>query len=265
MAKSSTTQTSSEITLSKRAFWYFFGYHAWQVIKKFGLWTVIATAAGTSVNLIRTAKIFGMSDGELGLAFLRPAPYVAACFVTAVVLHGMIRGLISTLSTKYRLTPQGVMLELGWLTRTTTVVSFEQIQRMTIVSNPYDRLLKAAYINLDLIGGANSIQLEAIDKTSVEDLYDVLANARMQALRTVALNTLELERKLVEPEKKARKRTGYRTATEKQTTTYKKPAPKKVAKKPTAKAAPKKSPRSRAAKSKRATSRAARQSQPVST
>lgn len=157
------------------------------------------------------------------------------------------------------------MLELGWLTRTTTVVSFEQIQRMTIVSNPYDRLLKAAYINLDLIGGANSIQLEAIDKTSVEDLYDVLANARMQALRTVALNTLELERKLVEPEKKARKRTGYRTATEKQTTTYKKPAPKKVAKKPTAKAAPKKSPRSRAAKSKRATSRAARQSQPVST
>lgn len=266
MAKSSTTQNSSEIMLSKRAFWYFFGYHAWQVIKKFGLWVVIATAAGTSVNLIRTGKIFGMSDGELGVAFLKPVPYVAAGFVTAVVLYGVIRGLISTLSTKYRLTPQGVMLELGWMNRTTTLVSFEQIQRMTIVSNPYDRMLKASYINLDLIGGANAIQLEAIDKSAVEDLYEVLAASRMQALQAVALQTLELERKLIE---NTSKRSVVKA--EKAQTTKKKSTSAKARKKSAAAGSKKKTPakkptRSRTKKnatSKRAATRAARQSQPI--
>ena len=262
MAKS-TTQTLSEITLSKRAFWYFYGYHAWQVIKKFGLWIVILTVAGTSVNLIRTAKIFGMSDAELAVAFLKPVPYVAAGFAAAVILYGLIRGLTSTLTTKYRLTPQGVMLELGWMNRTTTLVSFEQIQRMTIVSNPYDRMLKASYINLDLIGGANAIQLEAIDKSAVEDLYEVLAASRMQALQAVALQTLELERKLIE---NTSKRSVVR-AEKAQTTDKKKSSGKKSTRSATKKKAPAKKPARakspKSPKSKRAVSRTARRSEPV--
>ncbi|MEI7818775.1 MAG: PH domain-containing protein [bacterium] len=170
-----TKGSSAEIKLSPRAFLYFLGYFAWKVFAKFILWLFIGTAAAISISLIRSNKIYGMSDKELGLAFISPLPFVFGAFILVILIYAVGRSLIATYKTHYSLTPRGVMLESGWLTRTTTLITFEQIQKMTVISNPYDRIFKSAYIHLDLMGGGNGVDLEAVDHSVVADLRDILS------------------------------------------------------------------------------------------
>lgn len=208
---SSTKDTS--IKLSKRALLYFFGYHWWAAFKKLFLWVLIFMVAATALSLIRSAQIFGMADGDIAQAFLSPLPRVLAGFVALITVYALIRAIVSAKSTKYAFTPKGVVIQSGWPTRRTTIVDYGHIQKMTIVSNPFDRMLRAAYVQLDLIGGAPGVLLEAVDAQAVKDIQEKLSipnNALLAAVTPALEKPQETEKNhakktLKKPEKKATK------------------------------------------------------------
>lgn len=167
----------TSISLSKYAFWYFLGYHAWQVVRKLTLWVVVLTIAVTAFGLIKTGQISGMNDQQIAVQFASPLPRVLLVIASLALVYGLLRATIATLTTRYNLTRQGIMTQSGWITRKTTIVSYSQIQKMTIVANPYDRIFKSAYIYLDLVGGATGISLEAIDSKAVQNLQAKLGRS----------------------------------------------------------------------------------------
>lgn len=181
--------------------------------------------AATAIGLIRSAQIFGMADDEIARAFLAPLPRVAAGFLALITLYALLRAVVSTLSTKYAFTPKGVVIQTGWPTRRTTIVDYSHIQKMTIVSNPFDRMLRAAYVQLDLIGGAPGVLLEAVDAQAVKDIQQKLSIPN-NALLAAVTPALEKPKKLA---KKPRVKKA-KTLTQKRSKT-KKPSAKKVTKK----------------------------------
>jgi len=173
--KNSSTSKETTIKLSRWAFLYFFGYHWWSTFKKFILWVLIIMVGVTAIGLIRSAKIFGMADQDIARAFLSPLPRVMAIFLVAISLYSLLRAIISAFTTNYTFTPKGVVIRAGWPTRRTTIIDYGHIQKMTIVSNPFDRFLKSSYVQLDLIGGAPGILLEAVDSKVAEDIQEKLS------------------------------------------------------------------------------------------
>jgi len=173
--KNSSTSKETTIKLSRWAFLYFFGYHWWSTFKKFILWVLIIMVGATAISLIRSAKIFGMADQDIARAFLSPLPRVMAVFLVAISLYSLLRAIISAFTTNYTFTPKGVVIQAGWPTRRTTIVDYGHIQKMTIVSNPFDRFLKSSYVQLDLIGGAPGVLLEAVDSKVAEDIQEKLS------------------------------------------------------------------------------------------
>ncbi len=206
-AKSPGSTKDTSIKLSRRALLYFFGYHWWAAFKKLILWVLILIVAATALSLIRSAQIFGMADGDIAKAFLSPLPRALAAFLALITMYALIRALVSAKSTKYAFTPKGVVIQSGWPTRRTTIVDYNHIQKMTIVSNPFDRMLRAAYVQLDLIGGAPGVLLEAVDAQAVKDIQAKLSipNNALLAAVTPALE------KPTEPKKVARKPKKKRT------------------------------------------------------
>ncbi len=172
------------IPRSPRAFWYHLGYFFTRSVKNLLFWVIFVTVAITAFRLIRSAKAFGISDAEIAQAFLEPFNIVLPVFFGSILLYAIIRGIISTLTTRYNLTPQGILLETGWWTKRTVIVSYDQIQKMTIVANPYDRMLRSSYIYLDLIGGGYGISLEAVDAKAVGDLQKKLTGSSAPRLST---------------------------------------------------------------------------------
>ncbi|MDQ5944552.1 MAG: Bacterial domain [Patescibacteria group bacterium] len=237
MARQNKTSTSKDtsIQLSKRALLYFFGYHWWAAFKKLILWVLILIVATTALGLIRSAEIFGMADEDIAKSFLNPMPRSLAAFLAIITVYALIRAIISTKSTKYAFTPKGVVIQSGWPTRRTTIVDYGHIQKMTIVSNPFDRMLRAAYVQLDLIGGAPGVLLEAVDAQAVKDIQEKLSipNHALLAAVTPALE------KPKEPMKDSEKKPAKKTS--KKATKPKKTAPKKTTTKASAKKTTKKS------------------------
>ena len=166
-----------DIALSRHAFFYFFGLYAWSIFKKLVLWLLILTVAYTSYQLFKSTKVFGASDAELAQAFLEPLPRVGAGFAIFIGIYSLIRAVIATRSTHYSMTPKGIIIETGWWTRRTVIVDYAQIQKMTIVTNPFDRAFKARYIYLDLIGGSAGVALEAVNADAVADIQGKLSIA----------------------------------------------------------------------------------------
>lgn len=166
-----------DIALSRHAFFYFFGLYAWGIFKKLVLWLLILTVAYTSYQLFKSTKVFGASDAELTQAFLEPLPRVGAGFAIFIGIYSLIRAVIATRSTHYSMTPKGIIIETGWWTRRTVIVDYAQIQKMTIVTNPFDRAFKARYIYLDLIGGSAGVALEAVNADAVADIQGKLSIA----------------------------------------------------------------------------------------
>lgn len=183
MARSHTPTT---IALSSRAFWYFLGYHTWQAIRRWALWIIVLCVAVTSFGLIKTGQISGMNDKQIASAFLSGIIPALTILVIGAAIYGLIRATMATFTTRYHLTRQGIMTEVGWLTQRTTIVNYDQIQKMTIVANPFDRVLGSAYIHLDLIGGGQGVALEAIDAKAVSNLQQRLSlpSAAVQQIST---------------------------------------------------------------------------------
>lgn len=169
------TQTPTSIPLSSRAFWYFLGYHTWQAIRRWTLWVIVLGVAVTSFGLIKTGQISGMNDKQIASAFLDGVLPAFTVLVIGSVLYALIRATIATFTTRYHLARQGILTEVGWLTKRTTIINYDQIQKMTIVANPFDRVLGSAYIHLDLIGGGQGVALEAIDAKAVSNLQQKLS------------------------------------------------------------------------------------------
>ncbi len=170
-----------DIALSRHAFFYFFGLYAWGAFKKLVLWLLIITVAYTSYQLFKSTKVFGASDAELTKAFLEPLPRVGGFFTVFIGIYALIRAIIATRTTHYSMTPKGIIIETGWWTRRTVVVDYAQIQKMTIVTNPFDRAFQARYIYLDLIGGTAGVALEAVNADAVSDIQGKLSIAAPQA------------------------------------------------------------------------------------
>lgn len=195
----------TSIKLSRRALLYFFGYHWWAAFKKLILWVLILIVAVTALSLIRSAQIFGMADGDIAKAFLSPFPRALAVFLAAITVYALIRAIVSAKSTKYAFTPKGVVIQSGWPTRRTTIVDYSHIQKMTIVSNPFDRMLRAAYVQLDLIGGAPGVLLEAVDAQAVKDIQAKLSipnNALLAAVTPPLEKAIETKASKPKPNKK---------------------------------------------------------------
>ncbi len=218
LRKNTSTTKDTAIKLSKWSLLYFFGYHWWAALKKLILWVLVITVAITAIGLIRSTHIFGMADNEIARAFLAPLPRVCAAFLALITIYALLRAVISTLSTKYAFTPKGVVIQSGWPTRRTTIVDYGHIQKMTIVSNPFDRLLRATYIQLDLIGGAPGVLLEAVDSRAVKDVQAKLSIPN-HALLAAATPVLDSPKPLVKRAK--------RPAAAKKATSKKKPSTKR--------------------------------------
>lgn len=163
-------QTAATIKLSNRAFFYFAGYFAWQFFRKLVFIVLIAVVAVTAYRLIGSAQVFGMADTEIAKEFAAPLPRVAAIFLMFTGIYAVIRASIATKTTKYTLTRKGLIVETGWWSHKTTVVDYAQIQKMTIVTNPFDRIFHARYIYLDMIGGGSGVILEAVDAEAVDTI-----------------------------------------------------------------------------------------------
>lgn len=242
MARQTKTQhpaKDTSIKLSRRALLYFFGYHWWAAFKKLILWVLILVVAATALSLIRSAQIFGMADGDIAKAFLTPFPRALAAFLVIISLYALIRAIVSAKSTKYAFTPKGVVIQSGWPTRRTTIVDYSHIQKMTIVSNPFDRMLRAAYVQLDLIGGAPGVLLEAVDAQAVKDIQAKLSipnNALLAAVTPPLEKPIETKKIQPKPEKKnvAKPKTGKKKPVTTQSAT-KKPVKKASLKKTPAK------------------------------
>jgi membrane protein YdbS with pleckstrin-like domain len=208
MARQTNTQSSAKdtsIKLSKRALLYFFGYHWLAAFKKLILWVLILIVAATALSLIRSAQIFGMADADIAKAFLSPFPRALTAFLAVITVYALIRAIVSAKSTKYAFTPKGVVIQSGWPTRRTTIVDYSHIQKMTIVSNPFDRMLRAAYVQLDLIGGAPGVLLEAVDAQAVKDIQVKLSipnNALLAAVTPALEKPIETKKSKLKPEKK---------------------------------------------------------------
>jgi uncharacterized membrane protein YdbT with pleckstrin-like domain len=235
--KNAKTGKDVTIQLSKRALLYFFGYHFWEAFKKFVLWMLVITVAITAVGLIRSAQIFGMPDSEIATAFLAPLPRVAAAFLAVVMIYALIRAIVSTLTTKYAFTPKGVVIQSGWPTRRTTIVDYAHIQKMTIVSNLFDRMLNATYVQLDLIGGAPGVLLEAVDAQAVKNIQEKLSIPNHALLSAVTpTSPMALTEKKAKPTRKSpAKRTNHKRPKTKKTA--KKLSKPKTQKTPSTKAA----------------------------
>lgn len=171
------TPKTGTIALSRRAFLYFFGLYAWGMFKKLFFWVLVLTVAYTSYQLFKSTKVFGASDAEIARAFAAPLPRVAGAFAIFIVSYATIRAIIATRTTNYALTAKGVIVETGWWTRRTIIVDYSQIQKMTIVTNPFDRMFQARYIYLDLIGGTAGVALEAVDADAVANIQGKLSIA----------------------------------------------------------------------------------------
>jgi membrane protein YdbS with pleckstrin-like domain len=254
--KNAKTGKDVTIQLSKRAFFYFFGYHFWEAFKKYVLWMLVITVAITAVNLIRSAQIFGMPDSEIATAFLAPLPRVAAGFLAVVMIYALIRAIVSTLTTKYAFTPKGVVIQSGWPTRRTTIVDYAHIQKMTIVSNLFDRMLNATYVQLDLIGGAPGVLLEAVDAQAVKNIQEKLSipnNALLSAVTPTA--PLTLTEKKAKPVRKSHTKRAIQKRPN-----AKRPSKPKAKKTPSTKAASarKKSPKTKTVNKKSSTNNIAK-------
>lgn len=173
--KSTTLTKGAPIPLSHRASFYFFMYFWWVAFKKLILWTLIAVVAITAIGLIRNTQIFGMSDQDIARAFIRPLPHAFATLVIIISVYSLVRSIISSRTTKYIFSAKSVIIQSGWPTRRTTIVDYTQIQKMTIVSNPLDRALQATYVQLDLVGGAPGVLLEAVDDRAIKDIQKKLS------------------------------------------------------------------------------------------
>lgn len=188
MAGQTKSKQEAPIQLSRRAVLYFFGYHWWAAFKKLFLWVLILIVAITALSLTRSAQIFGMADGDIAKAFIAPLPYTLVIFISVITVYALLRAVISAKTTKYAFTPKGVVIQSGWPTRRTTIVDYAHIQKMTIVSNSFDRMLRAAYVQLDLIGGAPGILLEAVDSRAVNDIQERLSIPNNALLAAVTSN-----------------------------------------------------------------------------
>lgn len=184
MARKKKEEPTTRIPRSRRAFWYHLGYYFWRAFKKLIFWVVFFTVALTAIDLIRKSKAFGISDSEMAKAFLEPFREVLPIFVGIILVYAIIRAIIATFNTFYDLTPSGILVRTGWWTKRTVIVSYDQIQKMTIVANPFDRVLKSTYIYLDLIGGGLGISLEAVDAKAVTDLQQKLTTVTVPRLTT---------------------------------------------------------------------------------
>lgn len=166
----SMAQTVATIELSRRAFLYFAGYYAWQFFRKLVFIVLIIMVAITAYRLIGSAQVFGMADTEIAKAFTAPLPKVAGVFFIFTCVYAIFRAGIATKTTKYTLTRKGLIVETGGWSHKTTVVDYAQIQKMTIVTNPFDRIFHARYIYLDMIGGGSGVILEAVDAEAVDTI-----------------------------------------------------------------------------------------------
>lgn len=179
------------IALSKRAFFYFATYHFWQFFKKVVWYALIAMVAITAYRLISSSRIFGMSDAEIAREFAAPLPMVALAVCGATLLYGIIRGVMSAKTTHYTASSRGLIIETGWWTRKTVILDYSQIQKMTIVTNPFDRIFHSRYIYLELIGGGPGVILEAVNAAAVESIQKRLTNS-MRKLGTANKHLQEL-------------------------------------------------------------------------
>ncbi|MBP9827022.1 PH domain-containing protein [Candidatus Saccharibacteria bacterium] len=194
----STSGTS--INLSSRAWFYFFGYHFYQILKKYAFWVLMASVLLTTYRIIRTSQVFGMSEKDMALAYLEPLPIFAKWFIAIVGLLAIVKAVVQTFSTHYNLTRSGLVVESGLITKHTTIVALDQIQKITIISNPFDRLLKTAYLHVDLIGGAPGIGLEAIDADTVRDI-----RGKLDGSRTKLIASTPEPKQVLLPKRKKRK------------------------------------------------------------
>lgn len=177
-------QTAATIQLSNRAFFYFAGYYAWQFFRKLVFIVLIIMVAVTAYRLIGSAQVFGMADTEIAKAFAAPLPMVAGVFFILTCAYAVIRASIASKTTKYTLTRKGLIVETGWWSHKTTIVDYAQIQKMTIVTNQFDRIFHARYIYLDMIGGGSGVILEAVDAAAVD-----IIQARLTTISPALITT----------------------------------------------------------------------------
>ena len=169
-------QKINSIELSPRAFWYFLGYYSWNIIKRFTVVLLIATTTYAAVGLIRNGNAFGASDGEILAAFLKPLPRVLPIYFGLIFVYALIRSLTDVRCNHYNVTAQGLVIETGFLTKHITVINYNHIQKMTIVANVFDRLLKSTTVHIELVGlTAAPVALEAVDITFAKEFQKQLA------------------------------------------------------------------------------------------
>jgi len=154
----------NSIKLSKYAYGYFLGYYFWNIVKRFTILILMVTTVWAAVGLIRTGNAFGASDSEILSAFARPLPRVFLIFGAVAFVYALIRATVDYKFNRYTVSPQGLIIETGFLTKHITVVSYAHIQKMTIVANPFDRILKSTTIHIELVGlSAGTVALEGVD------------------------------------------------------------------------------------------------------
>ena len=194
--------------------------------------------AVTAYRLIGSAEVFGMADTEIAKAFAAPLPKVAAIFFLVTCAYAIIRASIASKTTKYTLTRKGLIVETGWWSRKTTIVDYAQIQKMTIVTNQFDRIFHARYIYLDMIGGGSGVILEAVDAAAVDTIQ-----ARLTTISPALITppkTKALTNKTTKPRTKKIPKTPAKTPTKKtapkpKSKPKKKPTPKKTSRQTQAK------------------------------
>lgn len=173
----------SKIELSSRAFWYFLGYYIWNIIKRYTIGLFVITTVGSSVSLIRSGRALGASDSELLTTWAKPLPKVIPIYLGLVLFYSLIRAITDIKCNRYTLSPQGLVIETGFLSKHITVVSYAHIQKMTIVANPFDRLLRATTVHIELVGHSVApIALEAVDISFAKEFQQQLST-KLQSQR----------------------------------------------------------------------------------
>lgn len=166
----------SKIELSPRAFWYFLGYYIWNVLKRYTIALLVITTVWSSVGLIRSGRALGASDGELLTTWTKPLPKVIPVYLGLIFIYSLIRAITDIKCNRYTLSPQGLVIETGFLSKHITVVAYAHIQKMTIVANPFDRLLRSTTVHIELVGhSAAPIALEGVDISFAKEFQQQLS------------------------------------------------------------------------------------------
>lgn len=231
-------QATATIKLSNRAFFYFAGYYAWQFFRKLVFIVLIIMVAVTAYRLIGSAQVFGMADTEIAKAFAAPLPTVAGVFFLFTCVYAIIRASIAAKTTKYTLTRKGLIVETGWWSHKTTIVDYTQIQKMTIVTNQFDRIFHARYIYLDMIGGGSGVILEAVDAEAVDTIQarlTTISPALIASPKTKALASKIAVPRAKKIAKAPSKTPAKKTTSKTKSKSKKKPTPKQTSRQTQAK------------------------------